>query len=184
MAILNNHWRICGFALLYVVTSFMSAFLGFLSPWCWIVVFPALAAFLGAFSYHAVAARWPKFGVATVLSLLLGGFLLALGECELWQSLLILFAGVLSDLVRLLVADADSGEVFAYPVLGVGIIAWIVKLWTNTQWYLDGAAAEVSPQYSAEMTKLSGSSGLLLSIAATLLLSYLGIKIAKKNRSC
>ena len=181
MAILNNPWRICGFAILYVVTSFMSAFLGFLSPWCWIVVFPALAAFLGAFSYHAIATRWPKFGVATVLSLLLGGFLLALGECELWQSLLMLFAGVLSDLVRLLVADVNKGETFAYPILGLGIIAWIVKLWTNTQWYLDGAATEVSLEYSAELTKLAGSSGLLLSLAATLVLGYLGIKIAKRK---
>ena len=77
--------------------------------------------------------------------------------------------------------DVNKGETFAYPILGLGIIAWIVKLWTNTQWYLDGAATEVSPEYSAEMTKLAGSSGLLLSLAATLVLGYLGIKIAKRK---
>ena len=44
----NNYLGIIGCAILYAITSFASAFLGFLSPWCWIVVFPVLAAVLGA----------------------------------------------------------------------------------------------------------------------------------------
>jgi cytochrome c biogenesis protein CcdA len=44
----NSFLGILGCAILYAVTSFACAFLGFLSPWCWIVVFPVLAAVLGA----------------------------------------------------------------------------------------------------------------------------------------
>ena len=44
----NNYLGILGCAILYAVTSFACAFLGFLSPWCWIVVFPVLAAVFGA----------------------------------------------------------------------------------------------------------------------------------------
>ena len=55
---------ILGCAILYAVTSFASAFVGFLNPWCWIVVFPALAAILGVPSYMWAASRWQRFGIA------------------------------------------------------------------------------------------------------------------------
>ena len=40
----NNFLGILGCAVLYAVTSFACAFLGFLSPWCWIVIILVLAA--------------------------------------------------------------------------------------------------------------------------------------------
>ena len=72
----NNYLGIIGCAILYAITSFASAFLGFLSPWCWIVVFPALAAILGALSYLWAASRWQRFGVATLFSLILASSVL------------------------------------------------------------------------------------------------------------
>ena len=47
-------------AVLYVVTVFATAFLGYLSPYAW-VFFPAIAALLGAFSYYSAAVRWQKY---------------------------------------------------------------------------------------------------------------------------
>ena len=75
----NNYLGIIGCAILYAITSFASAFLGFLSPWCWIVVFPALAAILGALSYLWAASRWQRFGVATLFALVLAIVLLVMG---------------------------------------------------------------------------------------------------------
>lgn len=60
----NNYLGILGCAILYAVTSFACAFLGFLSPWCWIVVFPVLAAVLGAPSYLWAASEWYYQGAA------------------------------------------------------------------------------------------------------------------------
>ena len=86
-------------AALYVVTVFATAFLGYLSPYAW-VFFPAVAALLGAFSYYSVALRWQKFGVGTIFAFILAAFLLAVGECDLSEALLMLLAGVISDAVR------------------------------------------------------------------------------------
>lgn len=56
-----NYVGIIGCVVLYAVTSFASAFIGFLNPWCWIVGFPVLAAVLGAPSYLWAASRWQRF---------------------------------------------------------------------------------------------------------------------------
>ena len=61
---------IIGCAILYAATSFANAFIGFLNPWCWIVVFPILAAILGAPSYLWAAASWQRFAVATLFALM------------------------------------------------------------------------------------------------------------------
>jgi len=63
----NNCFSILGYAVLYVVTVFATAFLGYLSPYAW-VFFPVVAALLGALSYYSVAVRWQKFGVGTLSS--------------------------------------------------------------------------------------------------------------------
>ena len=53
-----NYLGIIGCAFLYAITSFACAFLGFLSPWCWIVVFPVLAAVLGAPWTDSALKKW------------------------------------------------------------------------------------------------------------------------------
>ena len=65
-----SYLRTLGFAALYVVTIFMTAFLGFFAPWAW-VFFPVVAALIGALSYYCTAIRWQKFGVGTLLAVAL-----------------------------------------------------------------------------------------------------------------
>ena len=77
-----NYLPLLGFAVLYVVSVFATAFLGYLSPFAW-VFFPVIAALLGSFSYYLLAVRWQQFGVSTLLSFLLAAFLLITGECKL-----------------------------------------------------------------------------------------------------
>ncbi|SEF49005.1 Hypothetical integral membrane protein (Trep_Strep) [Xylanibacter ruminicola] len=174
----TNYRGIIGFTVLYAVTSFACAFTGFIHPWCWIVAFPALAALLGAYSYCEVAVRWRKFGVGTLLSVVLGGFLLAMGECDLTQSGLMVVAGIVSDGVRLSLGNDDIQSLrFSYPILSVGLIAWIMKLWTDTEWYIQGATEELNAAYAQGLEQLSGVWGLALAIAATAVAAYLGVRI-------
>ena len=70
---------IIGFAVLYALSVFLCAFIGFLHPVCW-VGFPVLAAFLGAYSYYKVASRTKCFGVGVLLAAVLAVTLLALGR--------------------------------------------------------------------------------------------------------
>lgn len=175
---MKNCLSILGLAVLYVVLVFACAFIGFLGPWCWVVVFPALAALLGAIPYFAAALRWQKFGVATLLSLTLGAFVYATGECDLIGASLMLLAGVLADVIRLLTGnDTKCGVSLAYPVLSLGVMAWNMKLWTDTAWYYQGAVDEMGQAYADSLMQLASLWVLVLTIVLTLVMGYVGIRV-------
>jgi hypothetical protein len=174
-----NYSGIIGCAILYAVTSFASAFIGFFNPWCWIVVFPALAAILGAPSYLWAASRWQQFGVATLFALVLAVVLLAMGEIDITQSLLIVAVGVVSDVVRQIIGNRQKqGILLAYPVLPLGIIVWLMKLWTNSEWYYQGAAEEIGADYAEGLKTLSSLWALFGVVALTFVVGFIEIRIA------
>ena len=175
-----NYFRILGLTVLYVVTVFATAFLGYLSPYAW-VFFPVIAALVGAFSYYLIAVKWQKFGVGTLLALLLSVVLLATGECDLQNALLILLAGVLSDVVRQMVGcTKKKGIYLAYPVLSIGVISWILPLWTRTEWYYNGAAEELGVDYANGLMTFSSTWGLLFVVLTTAIAGFVGIQFAAK----
>lgn len=171
-----NYLSILGFIALYVVTVFATAFLGYLHPLCW-VGFPALAALLGAYSYYHVVLRWSKFGTGTLLGLAFGLLLLATGEGDVTTFCIMIAAGVGSDIVR----KFTYSLAYAYPVLAIGVISWLLPLWTRTQWYHDGAAEELGTDYAEGLMLLANWWGLLLIVAATALMGYLGIRLITKH---
>ena len=174
-----NYVGIIGCVILYAVTSFASAFIGFLSPWCWIVLFPMLAAVLGAPTYLWVASRWQWFGVATVFALVLAAVLLPMGEIDNLQAILMVAAGVISDVVRQVLGNNQKTSVFiAYPILPLGILAWLMKLWTNSEWYYNGAAEEIGTEYAEGLKTLSSTSSLIMVIFLVLVAGYIAIRIA------
>ena len=174
-----NYLGIIGCAILYAVTSFACAFLGFLSPWCWIVVFPVLAAVLGAPSYLWAASRWQRFGVATLFALVLAVVLLVMGEIDVTQSLLMVAVGIASDVIRQVIDTTYKRSILlAYPVLTLGIIVWLMKLWTDSEWYYQGAAEEIGVDYAEGLRTLSSIWALLLVIALTFAVGYIGVRIA------
>ena len=174
-----NYVGIIGCVILYAVTSFASAFIGFLSPWCWIVLFPMLAAVLGAPTYLWVASRWQQFGVATVFALVLAAVLLPMGEIDYLQAILMVTAGVISDVVRHVLGNNQKTSVFiAYPILPLGILAWLMKLWTNSEWYYNGAAEEIGTDYAEGLKTLSSTSSLIMVIFLVIVAGYIAIRIS------
>lgn len=174
-----NYFGIIGCAFLYAITSFACAFLGFLSPWCWIVVFPVLAAILGAPSYLWAASRWQQFGMGTLFSLILAVVLLLMGEIDFTQTLLMMAVGIVSDVVRQMISNHQKrGILMAYSILPLGIIAWLMKLWTNSEWYYQGAAEEIGTDYAEGLRTLSSVWALILVIVLTFVVGYIGIHIA------
>lgn len=175
-----NYLKILGLAVLYVVTVFATAFLGYLSPYAW-VFFPVIAALLGALSYYSAAARWQKFGVGTLLAFILAAFLLAVGECDLTEALLMLLAGVISDVIRQLIGNKSlKGQSLAYPILSIGVIAWILPLWTHTEWYYQGAAEELGIDYAKGLMTFASPWGLLAVALTTAIAGFVGIQFAAK----
>ena len=174
-----NYLGIIGCAFLYAITSFACAFLGFLSPWCWIVVFPILAAILSAPSYLWAASRWQRFGVGTLFAFVLAVVLLVMGEIDVTQSLLMVVVGLASDVVRQVIGTTYKRSILlAYPVLPLGILVWLMKLWTDSEWYYQGAAEEIGADYAEGLKTLSSPWALLLVIALTLAVGFIGIRIA------
>ena len=175
-----NYLKMLGFAVLYVVTVFATAFLGYLSPFAW-VFFPVIAALLGSFSYYLLAERWRRFGVETLLSFLLAGFLLITGECNPPKASLILLAGVIADMIRLFLEEhVLKGMSLAYPILSIGVIAWILPLWTRTEWYYQGAAEELGIDYAKGLMMFASHWGLLLVALTTAIAGFVGIQFAGK----
>ena len=173
-----NYFSIVGFTALYVVTVFATAFLGFLYPLCW-VGFPVVAALLGAFSYFCVASRWQRFGAGTLLGLAFGLFLMATGEGKPLAFAIAIMAGLLSDVIRLFAGNSSKkGAALAYPILSLGVIGWILPLWTRTQWYHDGAVEEMGADYAKGLMPLAQWWVLLLLIITTMAVGYIGIRLA------
>ena len=178
-----NYFGIIGCAIVYSVTCFASAFIGFVNPWCWIVVFPVLAAIFGAPSYLWAASRWQRFGVATLFSVVLAALLLLMGEINLTQTALMVVTGVASDTVRQLHENnSKRSAFFAYPVLSLSVIAWLMKLWTNSEWYYQGAAEEISIDYAEGLKTLSSVWVLFMVIALTLVVAYIAISSFSRLR--
>lgn len=178
-----NYLGIIGCAVIYSVTCFASAFIGFVNPWCWIVGFPVLAAIFGAPSYLWAASRWQRFGVATLFSVLFVALLLSMGEIYFPQCVLMVAAGMVSDTIRQLMGNKSKQAVFfAYPVLSLGVISWFMQLWNHTEGYCQGAAAEISIDYAEGLKTLSSVWALFMVIALTLVVAYIAISSFSRLR--
>ncbi len=175
-----NFFRIAGYVVLYVVTIFATAFLGFLHPVCWAGL-PVVAALLAAFSYYGLAQYWRFFGAGTLLSLTLSMFLYATGEVEVRESVIMVAFGFLSDVVRQYVGNSSlKGLLIAYPVLSLGDISWVHKLWTNTSWYYDGAVEEMGLEYAEGLMAYAHWWVLALVVILTLVMSYVGVFVSSR----
>lgn len=120
--------------------------------------------------------RWPKFGAGTLLGLVFGLFLLITGEGDVVTLGIMTAAGVASDFIRKL----TDRLTYAYPVLAIGVISWLLPLWTRTQWYHDGAAEELGNDYADGLMLLANWWGLLLITAITAIMGCLGIHLVVK----
>ena len=123
-----------------------------------------------------MALRWPKFGAGTLLGLVFGLFLLVTGEGDVVTLGIMTAAGVVSDVVRKL----TDRLAYAYPVLAIGVISWLLPLWTRTEWYHDAAAEELGIDYANGLMLLANWWGLLLLTAVTAFMGYLGIRLVAK----
>jgi len=168
-------WAAALFTILYFTVVFASAFIGFISPACWIF-FPSLAALVAAFPYRWLALRWKHFGLGTVLATMVAVLCLVMGEMDILQAGVVIGFGLLSDLV------AFSGKDWlSYPVLAIGNTAWIMKLWTETDWYYNGAINEMGQEYADGLLPFATPCWCCIAIAATIIMAEIGLWAARKT---
>lgn len=170
-----NFWGALAFVVIYFVAVFVSAFIGFAAPVCW-VLFPALAAFLAAFPYCWLSRRWNKFGLPTLLAAVVGIVCFAMGEMRIGQALIVIAFGLLSDVTRLF----TNKESLSYPLLAIGILAWILPLWTKTEWYHMGAIEEMGQEYADALMAYSTTVWFCIALVAVIVMAVLGYQVAKR----
>ena len=153
-----NPWAAIGVALLYFLFVFASCFIGFLHPACW-AYFSVLAAILAVGPYFWLAARWQKFGVGTVLALIVCLFCLATGEAGgLLSKAVILGGGILADIVRLFMGNGSRKALYcAY-----------------------GAVEEMGQAYAEGIKALQTPGHLVAVIVLTAAIAVLGIWLCAK----
>jgi len=177
----KNYWGIIGFQLLYAVIVFITAFLGFLHPALWAGL-PVLAAFTGAFAYYKTASNLDSFGAGTLCAFFFCIILMALGEMKMSNATIMMIAGIVSDVVRQFIGNKTlKGVAYAYPVLALGVISWIIPLWTQTEWYHEGAIKEMGADYANGLMTFSSTFGLCAVIILTLIVAYLSIRLFAKT---
>jgi len=167
-------WGATLFSLLYFLAVFAAAFIGFIAPAGW-VFFPALAALIAAFPYRWLSLRWKKFGLGTVLAGVVAVLCLIMGEMDIIHAAILVGCGLLSDIV------AFSGKDWlSYPILVLGNIAWIMKLWTDTNGYYTGAIEEMGQNYADALMPMATSGWFCAVVVAVIAMAEVGLWIAKK----
>jgi len=174
-------WGFLLMGLLYLVLVFASCFIGFLHPVCW-AYYSVLAALLASGAYFWLASRWRKFGVGTICSLLVCLFCAASGEAGgVLSKVIILGCGIISDIVRSLIGNSSKkGLYWAYPILSVGNIGWIIRLWTDPDWYYQGAIDEMGEAYAEGIKALQSPWHLVAAVVITGIVAYVAIRLCAK----
>ena len=88
--------------------------------------------------------------------------------------------------VRLLMGNNSRKALYcAYPFLAIGNLGWVVRLWSDKQWYYEGAIGEMGQAYADGIAKLQTTGHLVAVIVLTAAVAALGIwlcgKVDKKS---
>ena len=68
----------------------------------------------------------------------------------------------------------------AYPLLAIGNIGWIIRLWSDKQWYYDGAVSEMGQAYAEGIKALQTTGHLVAVIVLTAAVAILSIWLCAK----
>ena len=172
-----------GMFLIYFVIVFACEVLGFLSPLLW-VYFGVLASLLAAAPVMAAAARSNKIGTIALFPIFYLVIMFLLGEASHSVVIIcIILVSVLAEVVRKLAGYQKQLSLrLGYAVAAVAPGMYMLPLWVKTDWYYEGAVAEMGSQaYADSLMKFATPLGLIALIVLCFAVGYLGALIAEKR---
>lgn len=174
-------WQFLCMGLLYIVLVLAASFTGYLNPTCW-AYYSVPAALLAVGPYYWLSARWQKFGAGTFMALMLLLFCIATGEAKgLLPRIMMLGGGVLADVIRIWVGqDSKKGLYAAYPLLAIGNIGWVIRIWSTPDWYIQGAIDEMGQTYADGIAQLQTPGHLITVIILTAAVAAVSILLCGK----
>jgi len=167
--------------LAFVILFFACEFIGFISPWGWIL-FPALGAFVASFPlFYAVKRFGGKF---ILLSFALVWALTMFLEPSPFTATsliwIVAFGAVAEILHKLLGYGKAKALNVSYPVFAIAPLGQIIGMWTNSALYQEIALEEMSPEYVASMARITGPASLAIAIVAILVCAFLAALLCEK----
>lgn len=172
---------IIGLEALYFLILFGCAFLGFVSPFCWIYQ-PVVSAFLAATPILIVCKHWQKFGGVLILSGIFSILMILMGEVgHTIQILAIIVVLLLAEAIRYLGKYSRNSNRLGYAVAALVPVCQLLLLWTDTEFYYSGAVEEMgSVSYAEGLMTFANPIGLLALIVCTLIAGYCGALVSEK----
>ena len=181
---LKKALALAGLALLYVVLVFLSEFIGFISPWCWIL-YSALAAILAAWPvFKAVRMTGGKcvfliFGIVFTLT-----YFTEMGWNTVPSAIASIVLAIAAEAVHGILGYGSSKALrVAYPVFALVPLGNIICLWTDTARYAESAVEENGQAYSELLSHMGTAWTLILAVVAVVVMALFAVNLFCKKEA-
>ena len=168
------------YMLLYIVIIYLSLCLGYIHPFFWVYA-SVVSCLFASIPYLYLTSRWHKFGVGTLLSMLVAGACAIMGEGTMMNYGLIVLMGILTDIIRYVIGnDQLKGVRISYPPLALIPFGRTIVIWTNRTAEIASQAAEMGKAYGNTMMAITPVWMLIVMIIVTIALAFFAEHIVEK----
>lgn len=168
------------FSAIYFVINFAFMLLGMI-PIMWILM-PALIALFTGVPFMLMCAKVQKPGAVVLMGLITGLIYFITGQFTVVILITFVIGCGLAELARCYTKyNSFMGNTVSFACFSIGMIGSPLPIWLFKESFLAQISSQgMSADYVASIEALSSTGVLILMIAATIILSFVGAFIAKK----
>lgn len=168
------------FSAIYFVINFAFMLLGMI-PIMWILM-PALIALFTGVPFMLMCAKVQKPGAVILMGLITGLIYFITGQFTVVILITFVIGCGLAELARCYTKyNSFVGNTVSFACFSIGMIGSPLPIWLFKESFLEQISSQgMSTDYVASIEALSSTGVLILMIAATIILSFVGAFIAKK----
>lgn len=168
------------FSAIYFVINFAFMLLGMI-PIMWILM-PALIALFTGVPFMLMCAKVQKPGAVILMGLITGLIYFITGQFTVVILITFVIGCGLAELARYYTKyNSFMGNTVSFACFSIGMIGSPLPIWLFKEGFLEQISSQgMSADYVASIEALSSTGVLILMIAATIILSFVGAFIAKK----
>lgn len=168
------------YAVVYIAIIYGSLCLGYLHPFFWVYA-SVVSSLFAAIPYLYLTSKWHKFGVGTLLAVLMAGACMLAGEGTALNYVTIIGTGILVDVIRTLVGNGQIKGVRAtYPLFALLPFGRTMVIWTDRENEIAGQIAEMGAEYGKTMEAVTPYWMLVFMIFLTIVLALAAERVVEK----
>lgn len=168
------------YAVLYIAIIYGSLCLGYLHPFFWVYASVVSSLFAGI-PFLYITSKWHKFGVGTLLAVLMAGACMLAGEGTALNYVTIIVTGIVVDVIRSAIGnDRIAGVRAAYLLFALLPFGRTMVIWTDRANEIAGQAAEMGEAYGKTMEAITSWWMLIFMILLTVILAFAAMRVTEK----